>query len=166
MPKAQLKIEKSSNMALYLQTQWRKSCALFNLPYFGYPIRHYLILIFSPGMAEWFFFKWSSKIFSLLLNKIIKNFPFIKYPNCILSRHHIWSLLSMVPGSSEQLWAFLVFHWLLGIVLEWHHSLRISRAGSCASELQLKVNCRLKVNCWKKCGLVCQLFSDRHELNF
>ena len=32
-------------------------------------------------------------------------------------------------------------------------------AGSCTSELQLKVNCRLKVNCKIKFGLACQLFA-------
>ena len=38
------------------------------------------------------------------------------------------------------------------------------RAGSCTSELQLKGNCRLKVNCGKKFGLVCQLLTEPAQI--
>ena len=37
-------------------------------------------------------------------------------------------------------------------------------AGSCTSELQLKVNCRPKVNCRKKFGLVCQLLAESVQI--
>ena len=55
----------------------------------------------------------------------------------------------------------------LKIVLLWFSELFVYaiyysylRAGSCTSELQLKMNCRLKVNYRKKFELVCQLLAD------
>ena len=38
------------------------------------------------------------------------------------------------------------------------------RAGSCKSELQLKVNYRQKVNCMKKFGLACQLLAESAQI--
>ena len=42
----------------------------------------------------------------------------------------------------------------------------LPRVGSCTSELQLKVNSRLKVNWRKKFGLACQLLARRATPNF
>ena len=42
----------------------------------------------------------------------------------------------------------------------------IFRAGSCTSELQLKMNCRLQVNCKKCFCLVCQMLAEPAQILF
>ena len=79
-------------------------------------------------------------------SRIMKKWIMSKKVNCIKKIKRM-----LIVKSRE------IYHWLVLYIFLIFWCNLTSRAGWCTSELQLKVNCGLQVNCRIKFGLVCKL---------
>ena len=84
------------------------------------------------------------------------NTQFLFMGTFFLSKEHFWGqyFLYLIRVNGLKLQISHVFIW----------NRMALRNGSCTSELQLKVNCRPKVNCRIKFGLICKLLAEPAQI--